>query len=157
MIVKNLIEHQNILEKLAHWHYTEWGYLYPEENVQNFIEDLRGSKPCGPLPATWVLMDGEDVWGSASIIEQDMTTNTDLSPWLANVYIHPDKRGLGLGQALIKATLEQCQKRGFEELFLFTSDRECFYESMGWETLKQETYQGTKVSIMTLRFEPSPA
>lgn len=153
MIVKNLIDHPELLETLAQWHYTEWGALYPEEELQDFIEDLRGSQPGELLPATWVLMEEDQVWGSASVIEQDMNTNTELRPWLANVYIHPDKRALGLGRALVKEVLAQCRARGIKQLFLFTPDHQAFYQSLGWETLKQERYEGKRVFVMTIRFK----
>jgi N-acetylglutamate synthase-like GNAT family acetyltransferase len=155
MVFEHLKEHPDAVEKLAGWHYLEWGNFYPEENLQDFIADLRESMQGEPVPATWLLLDKEGVcWGSASIVEQDMTTNTDLGPWLASVYIHPDKRGLGLGRALINEAMKRCRERGLEELFLFTPGQEGFYQTLGWKTRKQEIYQGKNVSIMAIRLKP---
>ena len=155
MKLENLIDHPEIVEKLAHWHYTEWAGLYPEENLQDFIRDLKDSMQGEGIPTTWVLLDEEGVWGSVSILEQDMKTNTDLGPWLANLYIHPDRRGLGLGRALVKAALERCREKKIEELFLFTHSQEHFYETLGWKIIKKEMYQGETVSIMTIQHRPS--
>ncbi|SHE80204.1 Acetyltransferase (GNAT) domain-containing protein [Microbulbifer donghaiensis] len=153
MRIENLIERPEAIEQLAQWHYREWAHLYPEQGLQDFIDDLQRSLRSEPIPATWVVTDGTEIWGSASVIEQDMTTNRHLSPWLANVYIHPDKRGQGLGGKLIAAVMEECRQNGLAELFLFTPGQEYFYQTLGWTTLKRERYQGETVSIMTARLQ----
>ncbi|SDZ87186.1 Acetyltransferase (GNAT) domain-containing protein [Microbulbifer marinus] len=153
MRVENLIERPEAVEQLARWHYREWAHLYPEQSLQDFTEDLQRSLRGAPIPATWVLVDGGSVWGSASVIEHDMTINCHLGPWLANVYIHPDKRGQGLGRLLVAAVMEVCRKNGLNELFLFTPAQEYFYQRLGWTLLKRELYQGDTVSIMTTRLQ----
>ena len=153
MRVENLIEHPEAVDPLARWHYGEWAHLYPEQSLQDFADDLRRSLRGAPVPATWVLVDEEGIWGSASVIEQDMTTNQHLGPWLASVYVHPDKRGKGLGGKLIAAVMEACRQNGLAELFLFTPGQEYFYRTLGWTTLKREQYQGETVSIMTARLQ----
>ncbi|WP_323844708.1 GNAT family N-acetyltransferase [Microbulbifer magnicolonia] len=151
MRVENLIEHPEAIAQLARWHYDEWNHLYPDQSLQDFIDDLRRSLDSAPIPATWVLVDQDGVWGSASVIEQDMTSNRHLSPWLASVYVHPDKRGRGLGQQLITAVMEHCRENGLVELYLFTPGQEDFYLRLGWTVLKREIYHGDKVTIMTAR------
>ncbi|WP_193164651.1 GNAT family N-acetyltransferase [Microbulbifer hainanensis] len=150
MRVENLIEHPQALDQLAHWHYAEWHYLYPEQSLQDFADDLERSLRGAPVPATWVLVDEEGIWGSASVIEQDMSTNQHLGPWLASVYVHPDKRGRGLGRQLISTIAQQCRQSGLTDLYLFTPGQEKFYLGLGWKQIQRETYQGEAVTIMHL-------
>jgi N-acetylglutamate synthase-like GNAT family acetyltransferase len=96
------------------------------------------------------MLSENNVIGSASILEQDMTTNTHLSPWLANIYICKSQRGKGLGMLLVKEVLSQAKKNGLNQLYLFTSDQARFYKKMGWAEIKQEIYQGKNVSIMSI-------
>lgn len=151
MNIENLIRHPRAVEQLARWHYDEWHHLYPDQDLQDFADDLKRALLGAQLPATWVLVDKGAVWGSASLIEQDMDSNPHLGPWLANVYIHPTKRGRGLGRALVSAVMEQCRENGLSELYLFTPGQESFYRTLGWTALKREIYQGEEVTIMTLR------
>jgi GNAT superfamily N-acetyltransferase len=148
MNIENLIDHPHAASQLARWHHREWHHLYPGETLQDFTEELLESLKGKAVPVTLVLADPQGVWGSASVLEQDMNTNSHLGPWLANVYIHPDKRGQGLGKRLIAAVMEQCRKQGLRKLYLFTPGQEYFYQTLGWSVLRREYYQGKKVSIM---------
>ena len=150
MRVKNLIAYPQALDQLARWHFAEWHYLYPEQSLQDFADDLERSLRGAPVPATWVLVDAQGIWGSASVIEQDMSTNQHLGPWLASVYVHPEKRGCGLGRQLITTVTQQCQLNGLSDLYLFTPGQENFYLGLGWKRLRRETYQGETVTIMHL-------
>ncbi|MGL5267095.1 MAG: hypothetical protein ACRC9E_12920, partial [Plesiomonas shigelloides] len=44
-------------------------------------------------------------------------------------------------------------KQSDEPLFLFTEDQQAFYQSMGWQEIKQECYANKPVSVM--QFIPS--
>ncbi len=152
----NLADHPGAIGQLARWHHAEWGYLYPEETLEDFAAELRASTTGRPVPVTWVLVDDEGVWGSASILEQDMTTHPELGPWLANVYLHPSRRGAGLGRALISRAMQHCRDNGITELFLYTTDRVSLYRQLGWEPLSRELYHGAMVDIMITRFDTIP-
>ncbi|WP_237065522.1 GNAT family N-acetyltransferase [Microbulbifer guangxiensis] len=151
MRIDNLSDQPTAVDMLASWHFDEWRHLYPDETHTDFAEDLRRSLERGAVPATWVLVDDEGVWGSASVLEQDMETNRELGPWLANVYVHPRHRGRGLGSQLIRHVMAQCQARGLPALYLFTPGQEIFYETLGWQRLRRERYHGEVVTIMQAR------
>lgn len=149
MQVVNLRECPDAIPMLADWHYREWSHLYPNETQESFAEGLRISLEENIVPSTWILRDEQGVWGSASIIEQDMDTNQELGPWLASVYIHPEKRGRKLGSYLIQAVMENARASGLDKLYLFTPGQSAFYQQLGWRSLKTENYQSERVDIMT--------
>lgn len=153
MRIEDLSEHAAAVETLARWHFDEWQHLYPSETRADFADDLCRSLEPGVVPATWVLVDDEGIWGSASVLEQDMDTNRELGPWLANVYVHPRHRGRGLGSRLIRHVMGQCQARGLPALYLFTPGQESFYETLGWQRLRRERYHGEDVTLMQARLE----
>ncbi|WP_439133336.1 GNAT family N-acetyltransferase [Pseudomaricurvus sp.] len=148
MNVEHITKHPEAIPTLARWHFDQWAHLYPDDTLESFTEDLRESLQGEAVPSTWVLVDERGVWGSASVIEQDMTTNQELGPWLASVYVHSDLRGQRLGQLLVKTVMEESAKAGLKELYLFTPGQEYFYQTLGWQTLKHEPYQGQDVAIM---------
>ena len=65
--------------------------------------------------------------GTASLLLSDMTTNQQLSPWLANIYIHPLQRGKGLGKQVVKQVMAEAHQRELRKLYLFTEDQQAFY------------------------------
>ncbi|MCL5042801.1 MAG: GNAT family N-acetyltransferase [Gammaproteobacteria bacterium] len=154
MIFEPLRAHPQHLDTLAAWHFAEWHSLYPDHSLDDFARDLQDSMGVDFIPGTWALLDGEQLIGSASILHQDMTANTDLSPWLANVYIAAKYRGRGLGQYLVLALMKKAAQAGLQNLYLFTEDRASFYHKLGWQVIRQHSYNQAEVRIMTTDLQP---
>ncbi len=150
MKVEKLNKYQQYLNEIAAWHYNEWHSLYPGSTINDFIRDLQDSLSEDTVPDTWVLIDEQEVIGSASILKQDMTTNTSLSPWLANVFVKPEHRGKGFGKFIITAVMNEAKKKGLSVLYLFTENQSQFYKKLGWEIIKQEKYHKINVSVMSV-------
>lgn len=144
-LLKHCPEH---IPSIAMWHFQEWGALFPEKSEADFASDLATTLNDSSLPLSWVLLLEQQVVGTASILLQDMQTNRDLSPWLANIYLAPAARGKGLGKWLVLQVMQQAQQLGLTKLYLFTVDKPEFYQQLGWQPLKQELYEGKLVTIM---------
>ena len=152
-----LKQQPELIPMLAHWHYLEWGALFPEKNAADFAADLAASLNEQQLPISWVLMYNQQVVGTASLLVHDMQTNRELSPWLANIYLLPEARGKGLGKWLVQQVMAEAGKLGIKHLYLFTEDQAAFYQRLGWQVLKQELYQGKAVTIMSWCCQAVPA
>ena len=156
MQLLNLMQRPDAISQLAQWHFQEWRHLFPHRTAQDFANELAEclhqsemSETELPLPQSWVLVsESGEICGSVSLLLADMTTNRQLSPWLANVFIAPQYRGQGFGRAVVKAAMEKAFSRQLTQLFLFTPDQQAFYEQLGWQLLHQECYEGEWVSIM---------
>ncbi|WP_434362610.1 GNAT family N-acetyltransferase [Parasalinivibrio latis] len=148
MKIINLTEQPDVIPVIAKWHFDEWGHLYPGETLADFVQGLHQCLDDSLVPVTWLLVDEQNVVGTASLVEQDMETNIELGPWLANVYLIPAIRGQGIGSWLIREVMSLAKQRGISELVLFTEGQSWFYETLGWQVLKTETYHGETVSVM---------
>lgn len=146
-----LRDRPDLVTEVAGWHHAEWQALYPGKSLGDFADDLRLPPGADGVPRTWLLLDGEAVVGTASLLAHDMATNRDLTPWLANIYIRPERRGEGLGRQLVRHAMEEARQLGIATLYLFTADQQAFYERLGWSLLKVEPYEGTPVAIMACR------
>jgi GNAT superfamily N-acetyltransferase len=152
MEIMDLKEQPEHASALAHWHYREWFQLYPQETIEDFFTDISSCLRDGIVPSTFIAKN-DDLLGSVSIIEHDMDTRPELTPWLANVFVTPENRGKGIATRLIKHAMLAAGKAGLERLYLFTPDNEAFYRKLGWSTLCKERYQGHDVAIMQVRLE----
>jgi N-acetylglutamate synthase-like GNAT family acetyltransferase len=108
--------------------------------MQPFLNDK-------PIPNTYIAFDTV-LSGSAAIVENDMDNWPDLSPWLASVFVIPDYRNQGIGSALVRHVMQQAQQSNIDKLYLYTPDREAFYQKLGWRRINTENYHGHEVSIM---------
>ena len=145
-----LARHANWIPTLARWHENEWSALNPNSTIDARIERLKTHLGCLQIPTTFVAAGGENVLGSASLIDSDMESHTELSPWLASVYVAPEYRRHGIGTALVERVVEEAFALGVTTLYLFTPDQERFYARRGWETIERTEYRRHQVSIMAL-------
>ena len=148
--ILNLKDKPELIPMLAAWHHAQWGYLNPGLSFDMRLEKMRKYLGDEPIPSTYVRVDDDYVKGSAALVDSDMESHPELSPWLASVYVKPEARGTGIGSALVKYVMQKARELGFHELFLFTSDREPFYEKLGWKTLFKEEYRGGEVTVMKI-------
>ena len=150
--IVNLRDRPEYLEKLAHWHQQEWSHLNPGESLAQRILRMQNYLSDHLIPSMFIALDGEKLLGSAAIVQHDMDSHTELSPWLASVFVDPECRRQGIGTALVKHALQQADKDDVEQLFLFTPDQAHFYHQLGWIEYSREEYHGEQVTLMTIVF-----
>lgn len=138
---------------LAQWHHQQWSYLYPDETFNDRVRRMQAYLNASFIPSTFVAIDSS-VIGSAAIIESDMETRPQLSPWLASVYVTPDNRRHGIGSKLVNHVIKQAGQNNIPKLFLFTPDQQSFYQRLGWEEYETTSYHGETVTIMVHETAP---
>lgn len=151
----NLKLHPEAIPKIARWHFDEWHTLFPGRTTADFAAELAESLQSEDIPQTWLLLDEHnEICGTGSLLLRDMTTNQELSPWLANIFLCPEHRGQGLGRYIVQQLMLQARQREVPVLYLFTEDQQSFYEKLGWQLHHRELYEGEWVSVMQCRLSP---
>ena len=136
------------LPQLARWHHDEWGDYNPGLTLEQRIQRMQPHLNDQAVPSTFVAVKGDDVLGSADIVEHDMSTRQELSPWLASVYVEASRRNQGIGSRLVEHVMQQARDAGYSTLYLFTPDRVSFYQRLGWRVHGVEYYCDHDVTIM---------
>ena len=98
----------------------------------------------------WVAHAGAQVFGTAALRVHDLPGHENITPWLGGVYVAPEFRNRGIGTALC-ATVEQQAKALFDisTLYLFTLDKQAWYENLGWSMFKPCLWCGRAGDIMS--------
>lgn len=135
---------------IARWHWDEWGHADPEGSLATWTAALRQRTNRGMIPTTYVALAGGQIIGSVTLVQHDMATHPELSPWLAGIYVVPAVRGQGIGSALTRHAVREAAVMGAQRLYLHTSTARGFYERLGWRALGEECYEGEPVTIMTI-------
>ena len=148
MKIVNLRDLPSALPQLAQWHHAEWGDYNPGLTLEQRIERMQPHLDVNPVPSTFVAVEQDKVLGSADIVEHDMTIHTELSPWIASVYVDMSSRNRGTGSLLVNHVMQQASGMGYARLYLFTPDRVSFYQRLGWQQHSNVHYCGHDVTIM---------
>lgn len=151
MTIEYLADRPEALPILARWQHAEWGHIRPGDNLERRVARLEGQMGRGAIPLTVVALDGEEVLGSASLIENDMETRPELSPWLASVFVGPEYRRRGIASQLVRRIMAEAARLEVPLLYLYTVHSEQLYAGLGWTFLERTAYGGHDVVIMTFR------
>ncbi len=138
----------HLIPTLARWHHAEWAALNPGQSLEQRIARMARYLTDDALPRMVVWMDGEQPLGTAALVQSDMDTRPQQSPWLAAVYVREDCRRRGIAEALISHIVTLARDAGHPELFLFTPSQAPYYGRRGWQTLAVEDYRGQQVTVM---------
>lgn len=142
MKIENIADHLDLLDSLVEWHRNQWG---PE-----WADQVRHSTSRERIPTIYVAIEEAELLGSVMLVDEDMTTRKDLSPWLGGVYVKPSRRGQGIGTALVRHAMGQAARMGIPRLWLYTPASRGLYERLGWRYVSEEDYLGENVTIMRL-------
>lgn len=139
---------------IARWHWEEWGHHDPAGSLQSWTAGLAERTRANGIPTTFVAVDGDLPIGSACLVEHDMSTRPDLSPWLAGVFVVPEQRRHGIGSALVEHATSAAFAFGAPALFLYTNGAERVYAKLGWHVREHAFYEGRNVTIMERPWRP---
>ena len=150
MEIVNLKKHPEFIPTLAEWHHGEWAPLNPGDSVERRISMFEAESESDGLDRTFVAVSGDAPHGSASLVEHDMNTRMDLSPWLASVYVAAEHRKKGIGSELVRRIVEEATSLEHRTLYLFTLDQEKLYSGLGWSLIEKTEFEGHQVTIMKI-------
>jgi len=146
--IDHLADHRDSLPEIVSWVHSEWGHLMPDVSFTQLVSIFRKRVTPHKIPETFVALLGDTLIGTASIVNNDLSTRMDLLPWLAAVYVLPGYRGMGVGSALVRAAEAEIKFLGLDRFYLITPDRSAFYVRLGWKALEKTEYRGENVTIM---------
>lgn len=151
--IERLAPDADLVDTVAAWTYSAWGHLSPEMTRAAWrAETCDNAGPEG-VPSTFVAwLDGQPV-GTASLVAHDMTTRSDLTPWLASVYVEPGARGRGVASALVQRVETEARNAGLSHFYLYTPDQQQLYARLGWHPVDKAVYRGEQVTIMRRQFD----
>lgn len=150
MRIEYLPDDSQTIRVVAGWLYGEWGHLRRGNTLKKVIQRISRRAESRTIPLTFIVRDGDEPVGTASLVAHDMKTRLSMTPWLASVYVVPCHRRRGFGTALCRRVVHEAKKIGYRRIYLFTPDKAEFYKGLDWREIQLAKYRKQKVTIMAL-------
>ncbi|POA43762.1 N-acetyltransferase [Pseudomonas sp. MPR-ANC1] len=152
MHIDYLCDHPELIEELAELNFKEWGEFRTGDTLEARTERMRAACGKGAIPSVVVAIEDGKLLGGALLIDSDMKTRPDLTPWLAGVYVKAEERGRGIASQLVNRIVEEAAGLGVRELYLYTDAAQSLYARLGWEVVEDLVYEDLPVTIMKYTF-----
>ena len=131
--VTTIRERPDLLPIVAGWLWREWWERKGRSLQQTQAVYATCTAEKG-APQMFVLLEGELPVGTATLARKDLDEKPDLTPWLAGVFVIPDRRGRGYVYHLFAGFEAACRSASIKVAWLYTNTAERVYQRAGWET-----------------------
>ena len=99
------------------------------------IDNIKNGIINNTYPITIILLKDNELIGFYQIVEHD-NDNTSYTPWIANVYVLEEYRGLGYGRVLIESIPDFMKELNIKTIYLHTRHIN-LYEKFGFEKYQE--------------------
>jgi predicted GNAT family N-acyltransferase len=130
MTIELIKEEGDLLKRGIEYFWKHWGSDSNFNFYKNCINNSIFNKKS--VPKFYLLLNDTEIIGCYAILTNDIISRQDLMPWFACLYIEKDFRNQGLADKLLKHSLQEAKKLGFDTLYLSTELKD-FYEKKGWQ------------------------
>ena len=122
----------DLLPIVAEWLWREWWKQKGctlEQTQAIFAACVAETGP----PQTFVLLEDEIAVATVTLARHDLDERPNLTPWLAGVFVVPEKRGRGYVDHLLTEFENACRAASIEVAWLYTNTAERVYLRAGWQ------------------------
>jgi len=143
---------------IAQWVYDEWSAFDKSLTKDRLVKSLEGRLNDDRIPFTLVAFKDKRPVGVITLKEEKNPEFSDFPKellWMGTLYVVPDERKNGLGQALLEWSSLMAMKMGYEWLYLYISNPEyvSWYTQRGAEVIQERPFRDHKIAIMRFDFQ----
>ena len=148
MEIVPLADKKEFIAELAELHHAEWKHLNSSLTLEGRAEAIAKAAGREGIPSIFIALSEGQFVGSAALVQNDMDTKPDLSPWLAAVYVKEAFRHQGIATKLIARCEAEAVRSNADTWYLYTEFTSKLYEKLGWRHLERCEYKGVTVDVM---------
>lgn len=129
-------------------------------NTDTALARLRTHQQRRALPTTLIAHDDMHWLGGVSLLDNSAEDTRPWAPWLASLVVRDERRGLGIGSALIRRGVAEARALGVARLYLYcAAELMGYYAARGWHACGEYTRGAWRAMVMRIdtgSAEPNP-
>ena len=138
----------------AQWAFDDWKETDPNDDIQWYL-DVYSESAVDPLslPISLAAIGGNDeLVGVACVVRDDELPDArEPGPWVAAVFVNPEFRGMEIGKQLVTEAVRRARELGHSDVYLYTRDVAHWYETFGWERVRETHIHHNAITVMVNR------
>ena len=138
----------------AQWAFDHWKETDPDDNIQWYLNVYSESAvDSSTLPISLAAITANDgLAGVACVVRDDELPDAmEPGPWVAAVFVNPEYRGMAVGKQLVTEAVRRARELGHSDVYLYTRDVAHWYETFGWERVRETHIPQKPITIMVNR------
>jgi GNAT superfamily N-acetyltransferase len=140
-------ERPDLVPQVVDWLLEEFGHPGSPPRLQQIATML--AQP-DHAEETFVLYDDEVPVGTASLVNNDLPSHPELTPWLASVLVLPAFRSKGYSTQLVRR-VEQAAAASSDTLWLYTWSAEPVYAKLGWQRVGSSRDEARGIDVVLMK------
>jgi GNAT superfamily N-acetyltransferase len=128
-----LVDFPASMREVADIRWQEWGHPPESEDPAWWLETTIREAGRAGLPVTFVAHGASgEVLGVVGLDTYDLDERRETSPWVTGMIVRQDRRGEGVGRALMRSLERWAAEHQISEAWVGTDLAKSFYERCGW-------------------------
>jgi GNAT superfamily N-acetyltransferase len=153
--IRLLADTPESVEPLARAFFAEWPDAPAHRTLDSVVARFEECRRRDGLPLALVALEDRRPIGTVALRADSISTRPELGPWLAALWVAPERRGFGLGTRLVRAAEAQARRLGIPTVHAGTGTSVSLFERLGWRVEERIPYHGGRLAI--LRWDAVPA
>jgi len=154
VVVVALAERPELIPGVTEALRREWADWYGREDFTDTLFEFSRRARTDALPMTLVAVDGARLVGAASLVQASIATHAHLTNWIGGLWVTPERRGQGIGAALVEAACDHAKRLGMGDLHAATATAEALFVRAGFERIDTATldaHPGEPIAVLRKR------
>jgi GNAT superfamily N-acetyltransferase len=157
--IELLADRPDLFTAVAHLRWREWGDEPGRQDLQWWVDTTVNESGRDTPPVTFVAVDSVDqAAGGVGLAPFDPPERTDRGPWVVGTVVRADRRGEGVGRALMNHLRQWATTAGITQLWVATGRPAIdFYRACGFAiTEVLDRGNGEPTTILAARLTHPP-
>ena len=154
IVISDMPTHSTFAQIGAQWAFDDWKETDPNDDIQWYL-NVYSESAVDPLslPISLAAVAGNDeLVGVACVVLDDALPDAEEpGPWVAAVFVNPKYRGRAIGKQLVNEAVRRARELGHSDVYLYTRNVAHWYETFGWERVRETYVHHKPITIMVNR------
>ena len=138
----------------AQWAFDSWKETDPNDDIQWYL-NVYSESAVDPssLPISLAATAGNDQLAGVAcvVLDDELPDAEEPGPWVAAVFVNPEFRGRAVGKQLVTEAVRRARELGHTDVYLYTRDVAHWYETFGWERVRETHIHNKPITVMVNR------